>query len=701
MKYIYTLVLFFAAVSANAQDAFFSNYKYGAAMSNPSSLAMSDDISLTALYRSQWMQVVRPFSTAMFEFGYPLKKDVTNEKFAVLGVSFVNDRLGEGGYITTNQLGLSFLWNFNFDRHQLAAGLKFGYLNGATNPNKITTGSQWTPGGFSNGAGLGEDLNNPVVNGFGISPTVTWYMNDSNGVQQHYAGITLFNLNQPKQGEIVNGFGLPMRIAVTAGTRIDFGNFGLSPSALFMMQAKNNQLIIGTDFLYHLNKEADKRKAIGLGGFFRINEAVIARLGYYSRTIDAGLAYDISLSKVKQGVVQNNGSTELFVSYRIGSKRAEKPFLYEVKVYDESTQQPIPANITYKSITTGKKGTLADMSDKATGTLNAKEEYEVTIERPGYEPVVLAVKQMKPEDKMEKVYLKPEVRTFELDMEVMDKQNNEKVNAKIYKLDPVTGEKILLGEGSELSKAMEAGTRHQLLIEAEGYDNSLVDFYYDKYGTLNKPVYLNKTKPVLDLAELKLKVLDEDTKKELEVTVMVSDVTNAEERSTTLMVMNGKTPDAYPMEISRRYEILVSREGYFNSTVKLTIDKKDKVERTVLLRSLGVGKSIVLDDLLFKVNSADVDDRSMNLLNQLVDFMNQNPKIRIEIGGHTDSDGSAAFNQQLSENRAKSAVKYLVSKGISESRLVAKGYGKDQPIVANDTPDNKAKNRRVEMKVID
>jgi outer membrane protein OmpA-like peptidoglycan-associated protein len=114
-----------------------------------------------------------------------------------------------------------------------------------------------------------------------------------------------------------------------------------------------------------------------------------------------------------------------------------------------------------------------------------------------------------------------------------------------------------------------------------------------------------------------------------------------------------------------------------------------------------VGKSIVLDDLLFKVNSADIDERSMNLLNQLVDFMNQNPKIRIEIGGHTDSDGSDSFNQQLSESRAKSAVKYLEGRGIASGRLVAKGYGKSNPIVANDSAENKAKNRRVEMKVID
>ena len=68
--------------------------------------------------------------------------------------------------------------------------------------------------------------------------------------------------------------------------------------------------------------------------------------------------------------------------------------------------------------------------------------------------------------------------------------------------------------------------------------------------------------------------------------------------------------------------------------------------------------------------------------------------------GHTDSDGSESFNQKLSEGRAQSAVNYLISKGISASRLVAKGYGESIPMEENDSKEHKAKNRRVELKII-
>ena len=80
--------------------------------------------------------------------------------------------------------------------------------------------------------------------------------------------------------------------------------------------------------------------------------------------------------------------------------------------------------------------------------------------------------------------------------------------------------------------------------------------------------------------------------------------------------------------------------------------------------------------------------------------MSHNPTLTIEIAGHTDSDGTEAFNQTLSEGRAQSAVDYLINKGISKERLIAKGYGESQPLEENDTMDHKAQNRRVELKIL-
>jgi outer membrane protein OmpA-like peptidoglycan-associated protein len=84
----------------------------------------------------------------------------------------------------------------------------------------------------------------------------------------------------------------------------------------------------------------------------------------------------------------------------------------------------------------------------------------------------------------------------------------------------------------------------------------------------------------------------------------------------------------------------------------------------------------------------------------MVDFMNQNATLRIEIGGHTDDVGSNSSNKRLSEARAKSAIIYISAKGISASRMIAKGYGETSPIADNATIEGRTQNRRVEMKVI-
>jgi OOP family OmpA-OmpF porin len=75
------------------------------------------------------------------------------------------------------------------------------------------------------------------------------------------------------------------------------------------------------------------------------------------------------------------------------------------------------------------------------------------------------------------------------------------------------------------------------------------------------------------------------------------------------------------------------------------------------------------------------------------------PDASIEIGGHTDSDGSEAYNKRLSQSRASAVKSYLTNKGMSENRLTAVGYGELDPVANNGTKEGKAKNRRIEFKV--
>jgi OmpA-OmpF porin, OOP family len=111
----------------------------------------------------------------------------------------------------------------------------------------------------------------------------------------------------------------------------------------------------------------------------------------------------------------------------------------------------------------------------------------------------------------------------------------------------------------------------------------------------------------------------------------------------------------------------------------------------------AVFNSLLRGKVFFASGRANLDARSAQSLNSVIAIAKRCPATRVEISGHTDSDGAAAFNQKLSENRAQAVAKYLAGKGISFTRMDAVGYGETQPVAPNDSAANKAKNRRIEF----
>jgi outer membrane protein OmpA-like peptidoglycan-associated protein len=157
----------------------------------------------------------------------------------------------------------------------------------------------------------------------------------------------------------------------------------------------------------------------------------------------------------------------------------------------------------------------------------------------------------------------------------------------------------------------------------------------------------------------------------------------------------------------------VKAEGYLfhseNFDVTQDSDYKE-VEKIIDLKRVDVGESIVLRNIFFDLNKYSLRSESEIELNRLTKLLIENPKLKIEIGGHTDSRGSAEYNKELSKNRAKTVVEYLIDKGIDKSRLEFAGYGEEQPI-NTDEEISKMKlkseieaahqdNRRTEFKIL-
>ncbi len=109
---------------------------------------------------------------------------------------------------------------------------------------------------------------------------------------------------------------------------------------------------------------------------------------------------------------------------------------------------------------------------------------------------------------------------------------------------------------------------------------------------------------------------------------------------------------------------------------------------------------IVLEGINFETNSAQITEDSQPILQKALNTLRTNPDLRVEIQGHTDDVGSNAANQRLSERRANSVRDWMIQNGIDAGRMTARGYGEENPMVPNDSPENRARNRRITFRII-
>ena len=105
-------------------------------------------------------------------------------------------------------------------------------------------------------------------------------------------------------------------------------------------------------------------------------------------------------------------------------------------------------------------------------------------------------------------------------------------------------------------------------------------------------------------------------------------------------------------------------------------------------------------DINFAVNSAQINPNFYGVLNQIGEVLMQYPESRIEIHGHTDSDGSDSYNLKLSQDRAQSVGMYFYNRGVAQQRISVQGFGESSPVADNASAAGKAKNRRVEVKIL-
>jgi outer membrane protein OmpA-like peptidoglycan-associated protein len=250
------------------------------------------------------------------------------------------------------------------------------------------------------------------------------------------------------------------------------------------------------------------------------------------------------------------------------------------------------------------------------------------------------------------------------------------------------------------------GNNYKITIE---YDSETESFEpYETYFDLRTDVVYSNFEKSLELKAsrelLTLNIKDSEGKSIGPVNVEVKNLTRAENTSSLVSYDDSGNP-VLSLRTNNTYELDITKKGYtyFNTIldVKANSETKNIITREIVLDTLTAETKMVFNNITFETNSAELNAESYAELNRLLGLMERNPELRIEISAHTDDVGSNEYNFRLSDKRAESVIKFLVSNNISKSRVQSKGYGELQPLVPNDSDENRAKNRRVEIKIIE
>ena len=199
------------------------------------------------------------------------------------------------------------------------------------------------------------------------------------------------------------------------------------------------------------------------------------------------------------------------------------------------------------------------------------------------------------------------------------------------------------------------------------------------------------------------KIKDSDSGEPVLAKVDVKDISSGDVVGTTA---SSDVDGSYRVKLpaKKSYMIDLRATGFLSEVRRIDVPdnwSKDVYNFNIELIKVKVGKKVVLNNILFETGKSILTQSSYTELERLFNIMTENAMMKIEISGHTDKTGSEPLNFKLSQDRAKAVVEYLVKKGINQSRIEFRGYGSLQPISDNATSGGRAKNRRVEFKILE
>lgn len=244
---------------------------------------------------------------------------------------------------------------------------------------------------------------------------------------------------------------------------------------------------------------------------------------------------------------------------------------------------------------------------------------------------------------------------------------------------------------------IDAAGRYAYFVSNSGSEDDLKNNSKDIYRIALSSEF--KPDPVVLVSG---RIFNEKTKEPISADVIFETLPIGDEKG---RATSSPVDGSYKLVLPRghNYGFMASARGYvaINENMNLTtIDSYEEIERDLYLVPIEVGAVVKLNNIFFERSKAHLLEESFPELRRLLTLMLENPQVEIELGGHTDNQGIARLNLQLSLERVEKVRDYLIQNGVEKRRLSAKAYGGTKPIASNATEETRALNRRVEVTIL-
>jgi type IX secretion system PorP/SprF family membrane protein len=319
--FVLMLMLLGSAVRTNAQlDPHFSQYYVYPSWLNPGLTGVFDgDYRVSGIYRSQWGNITKPFSTQ------GLALDLSTDKNLNFGASVLRQTAGDGGYSYLTAYGNVAYTGVRFGKNgnqRIVFGMQLGIIQRRFDPVKLTFGDQWNPiTGYNPGTPTADILTRNAASAFDAGAGIMYFDGQPGKKLNFFGGFSVSHLTRPEDKFSATGNEkIPMRFTLHGGLRIMVSeSLSITPNVLYLRQGTAEEKMIGAYAQLKANREAD----FLVGANYRIKDALSPYVGFYYKNFVLGASYDITTSDLSK-MVKGSNSFEISLSF-IGRRKAKTP----------------------------------------------------------------------------------------------------------------------------------------------------------------------------------------------------------------------------------------------------------------------------------------------------------------------------------------------------------------------------------------